>query len=115
MSESGSTPTESEREASFDTVLAAERASEEALRACRVEANRIRQAASAQERRIAARTDERLQNLHTINQRRITDATNTLVTAFESERQSLAAAPDADQIVAAATRLARRLAGIDAP
>ena len=115
MSDNRSNLTDSARDASFDTVLAAEGASEEALRTSRAEANRIRQAATAEERRIAARTDERLQKLHNANQRRIIDTTKRLIEAFESERQSLAVAPDPDEIVSAATRLARRLAEIDGP
>ena len=107
--------TEGARQASFDTVLRAERASENALRDSRIEANRIRQAATAAERRIASRTDDRLQRLHGANQRRISDTTKKLTEAFESERESLATPPDDDVILAAATRLARRLAGIDPP
>ena len=113
MSGSRANPNERTRDASFDTVLDAERTSEQALRACRAEANRIRRAATAKERSIAARTDERLQKLHGANQRLIAKTGSALIEAFESERQSLSAPPDADEIEAAAMRLARRLAGID--
>ena len=115
MSGSRSNLTVSSREASFDTVLEAERMSEKTLRSCRAEANRIRQAASAEERRIAARTDERLQKLHAASHDRIIETGKTLIEAFENERQSLAAAPDPERIADAAMRLAHRLAGIDPP
>ena len=114
MSDSRSNLTGSSRDASFDTVLEAERRSEQALKASRAEANRIRQAATAEERRIAVRNDERLQKLHGANQARIANTRKQLIEAFRSERHSLAAAPDPEEIADAARRLARRLAGIDA-
>jgi hypothetical protein len=113
MSDNGASATASVQVAGFDTVLDAERTSEQALRESRAEANRIRQAATAEERRIAARTGERLQKLHTANQKQMADTRRVLTEAFENERQSLAATPDPDEIAAAAERLARILAGID--
>ena len=113
MSDDMSKPADAARDASFDTVLKAERESEDALRASRIEANRIRQAATTEERRIAERTDKRLQKLHAANQRRISEARLTLAQAFEEEQGTLSADPDQGEVATAAVRLARKLAGLD--
>jgi len=104
-----------QRDASFNVVLEAEKASEDALKACRDEADQIRQKAAAAERRIASRTGERVRCLHNVNQRHIENTKISLRDAFEAERQTGAIEPDAGEIRAAASRLARRIAGLETP
>ncbi len=101
------------RDASFQTVVDAEKASEQRLAACRKDANRIRQEAAGTERHIATRTDERLQKLHAANHVHIADMEQALRAEFEAERQTLAAEPEPGEIAAAAARLARKLVGLD--
>ena len=97
----------------FERVLDAEKAADQHIAKGRDEAAAILQAARAEERRIAARADRRLQALHGDTQAMIERERVRMVRAFEAERRELATPPPPQQITAAARRLARRLVGID--
>jgi vacuolar-type H+-ATPase subunit H len=71
MSSQGDPGSRSAVTASIERVLRAERATEEAVEGCRQEAERLRQAARDQARRIGHRTDRRISALHARCTRRI--------------------------------------------
>lgn len=99
----------------FERVLDAEKAADVRLAQARAAAGALVQAARATERAIAARADGRLRLLHRDLQASVERERARMARAFEAERRDLATPPGSDVIDAAAERLARRLAGIDAP
>lgn len=98
---------------SISRVLDGEKQADARLAEGRRDAERIRHAAVAEERRIAARADRRLKALHGAVQAMIEAERARLAQAFEAERHELSTPPDADEIATAADRLARRLIGLD--
>ena len=98
----------------FDRVLDAETAADARIDAATARAGEVLQAARAEERRIAARTDGRLQALYGDINAMIERERVRMVQAFEAKRRDLVTPPPPDRIIEAARRLARRLAGIDA-
>ncbi|WP_343079221.1 hypothetical protein [Ostreiculturibacter nitratireducens] len=110
----GADPQASGGEASsIALVLKGEKAADARLAEGRREADRIRQAGLAEGRRISSRADQRIQALHGSVQAKIAADKARMVEAFEEERQELATRPGADEIAAAAMRLARRILGLD--
>lgn len=100
-------------EDSFSRVLDGEREADARLAEGRREAERTRQSAVVEERRIAARADRRLKALHGGMQAMIETERARLAQGFEAERHELSAPPDEERVAAAAERLARRLVGLD--
>ncbi len=113
MPESNSPRSEIADQTSFHAVVKAEQAADDQLATGRAGAEAIRQDAAARERRIARRSDQRLQALHAAMQAKIAADRTRLVEAFKAERRDLAAVPGIDEIEAAVRKLARRLVGLD--
>jgi len=111
MTESSEKHPDASGKESFSLVLDGEKAADVRLAEARKEAERICQAAFAEDRRISARADRRLQTLNGAMTAMIEAERARLVAAFEAEQREMSAPPDEKKIAAAATRLARRLVG----
>lgn len=96
----------------FDRVLEAEKAADLEIATGHDQAADILQAARARDRRITARAERRLQNLHRHIQAEIEHEKGRMQRAFEKQRREITRPPAPEAITAAAQRLARRLAGV---
>jgi hypothetical protein len=97
----------------FERVLDAEQAADLQIASSREQAAALLQAAHATQRRISTRADQRLQKLHHQVNAAIERECAELLRTFEAQRRELAEPPADTVIAAAASRLARRLTGID--